>query len=134
MPELRETVASFQYVIGFLDHALQSDVDLTVLGLWADASETRAEAKLATGHVYKLSAESTVKRGPNLAQTCLYPPMLQKSAKNISPAPISTLVLQSAANTNRAIVLDFGTVAFQVSFLKPDKLTTDIDRAFSSPT
>lgn len=115
MPELRETIASFKFVQSFLDYSFKKDIDLTVLGLWADASDTRAEAKMATGHVYKLTSQSTVKRGPNLSQSSLYPQMLQKTPKNPEPLPLSTLVLKSAANTNRAIVLDFGTLAFQVT-------------------
>ncbi len=59
-------------------------------------------------------ANSTHQWPNNLSQLFLYPQILKKTASNPHPLPLSTHALKSAFDTNRAIVFDFGTLAFQV--------------------
>jgi len=95
---------------------LENHLDLTLLGLWADAPDNNSgEQKLANGSVYKLDATSTAARGTNGAQTSLWPPMWGKTALQVDPPSLDQLKLQGVDYMNRAIIMDMGELKFQVS-------------------
>jgi len=116
MPEIRECIAHFLFLLWFYEYCLKNHLDLTLLGLWADAPDNNpGEKKLANGSVYRLQATSTAVRGANRAQTPLWPPMWRKTASQDDPPPLNQLKLQGVSCTNRAIIMDMGELKFQVS-------------------
>jgi len=95
---------------------LENHLDLTLLGLWADAPDNNpGEQKLANGSVYKLEATSTAARGTNGAQTFIWPSMWRKTPLQVDPPRLDRLKLQGVDRTNRAIIMDMGELKFQVS-------------------
>jgi len=117
MPEIRECIAHFLFLLWFYEYCLKNHLDLTLLGLWADAPDNNpGEKKLANGSVYRLQATSTAVRGANRAQTPLWPPMWRKTAsQDDDPPALNQLKLQGVSCTNRAIIMDMGELKFQVS-------------------
>jgi hypothetical protein len=116
MPEIRECIAHFLFLLWFYEYCLENHLDLTLLGLWADTPDNNpGEQKLANGSVYKLDATSTASRGTNGAQTFLWPPMWRKTASEQDPPTLDRLKLQGVGCTNRAIIMDMGDLKFQVS-------------------
>ena len=66
MPEIRECITHFLFLLWFYEDCLENHLDLTLLpvGLWADAPDNNSgEKKLENGSVYKLEATSTAARG-----------------------------------------------------------------------
>lgn len=116
MPEIRECITHFLFLLWFYEYCLENHLDLTLLGLWADAPDhSPGEKKLANGSVYKLEATSTAARGTNGAQTFLWPPMWRKTASQVDPPTLDQLKLQGVDYTNWAIIMDMGELKFQVS-------------------
>jgi len=115
MPEIRECIAHFLFLLWFYEYCLENHLDLTLLGLWADAPDNNpGEQKLANGSVYKLEATSTAARGTNGAQTFMWPSMWCKTALQVDPPTLDRLKLQGVDRTNRAIIMDMGELKFQV--------------------
>jgi len=113
MPEIRECIAHFLFLLWFYEDCLENHLDLTLLGLWADAPDNNSgEQKLANGSVYKLDATSTAARGTNGAQTSLWPPMWGKTALQVDPPSLDRLKLQGVDYTNWAIIMDMGQLKF----------------------
>lgn len=115
MPEIRECIAHSLFLLWFYEYCLENQVDLTLLGLWADAPDNNpGEQRLANGSVYRLEATSTAARGTNGAQTSLWPPMWQKTVTGEDPPTLDRLKLQGVDYTTRAIIMDMGDLKFQV--------------------
>jgi len=70
-----------------------------------------------TDQVFRLDHNSKDKRGNAGNQGYLWPPMWRKSPENPNPPSISLLELRSVQTTSRAIILNFGTLHFQVRLL-----------------
>jgi hypothetical protein len=117
MPEIRECIAHFIWILCFFDWCNLHDINLQLLGLWADASEAEAPKLAPDGLVYRLNSSSTVQRGSRGSQTSLWPLMCRLSPKNPNPLLIETLVWKGVENahTCRAVILNFGELYLQVS-------------------
>jgi hypothetical protein len=115
MPEMRECIAHFLFLSAFLQFCLENEIDLQLLGLWADASKAEERSMASDGLVYCLDALSTVYRGTCGAQSSLWPPMWRKVKGKPDPPLIQSLKWGAVSFTNRAIVMDLGLLHFQVS-------------------
>lgn len=118
MPELRETVASYFYLNQFLNYCSNNSITLSLLGIWADATDKEQEdAKGASEYnqVYRLDGSLPFQKGAQNRQTSVYPQFFIKSSDNLDPPILSSLVLILASNTNHAIILNFCVCMFQVS-------------------
>ncbi|KAK6972255.1 hypothetical protein R3P38DRAFT_2411834, partial [Favolaschia claudopus] len=77
MPEQRETASSGKVAKEGIKKALEEDADLTLEGIYADATTAKAEQEDAleraqSGLVYELSPASTIVRGSETHQTSVY--------------------------------------------------------------
>jgi hypothetical protein len=89
-----------------------------VLGLWTDKTAGKKGKKpKTTDLVFRLDHNSKDKQGNAGNQGYLWPPMWKKSSENPNPPSISLLELQGVHMTSRAIILNFGTLHFQVRLL-----------------
>ena len=57
-------------------------------------------------------------RGSMNNKAYIWPPMWQKSSENPNPPSISMLELKEAKTTSRAMILNFGILHFQVSYIR----------------
>lgn len=115
MPELRECLAHYWFLLWFFD-LYNSKTSFQLIALWADA--TPAEEKKVSaqdGHVYRLTATSSVKRGSKGAQTPLWPLDFTVTKDTPDPPSIQTLELKGVSTTSRAIILDMGPQFLKVS-------------------
>ncbi|KAK6981250.1 hypothetical protein R3P38DRAFT_3464420 [Favolaschia claudopus] len=120
MPECRESRASFLAAMKRLKQLLEAGTKLRLLGIDIDATEAE-EAKFPKDHPaslglpYAIDSTCTVKRGTNLAQEPVYPPMWHttKAAGPADPDPLTTLELKDMSYTYRSLILDLG--AFHLS-------------------
>ena len=117
MPELRECIAHFLYMSHFFQYCIEKGIDLSLIGLWADATEAESHLLAPDGLVYCLSASSKVKRGSRSAQTSLWPEMWKITHTQPDPPSIQSLVWKGVHWTSRAIVMDMGRLHFQVCYL-----------------
>lgn len=115
MPEMRECIAHFLFLLWFLQYCLENGIDLRLLDLWADASKTEEKSLAPDGLVYCLDALSTVYRGTCGAQSSLWPPMWRKVKGKPDPPLIQSLKWEAVSFSNRAIVMNLGPLHFQVS-------------------
>ncbi|KAJ7755876.1 hypothetical protein B0H16DRAFT_707212 [Mycena metata] len=79
-----------------------------------EARATGAPAAAKQGLVYELDSRSTIKRGQKDNQSDVYPPALRTTASNPDPPSVNTLTLEVISYTNRALILNFGTLFFMV--------------------
>lgn len=118
MPEYRECIAHFLFLLWFLEYCQHKNLDLHVLGLWADKVKGKAvrnrKIPASKDLVFQLCNTSKDKRGRKGNQGFLWPPMWQKGSKNQDPPSINRLEWKDVRTTTRAIVLDFGVLHFQV--------------------
>lgn len=114
MPEIRECIASFIYLESFFQWCIWHNINLQVLGLWADYTGKDSVDNDVDTKVYKLDASSTAVRGQKNHAGSLWPSMWLKSEQLPDPPPITQLVLLRVSSTNRAIILDFKHLHFQV--------------------
>ena len=114
MPEIRECIAHFLCMLWFFQHCLDMNYDLHLLALWADATEKEAKKLAPDGHVYCLDASSSVYRGNTNSQTSLWPPTFRVTKSNPNPPSIQTLEWKGVSYSNRAIILNMGSLYFQV--------------------
>ena len=114
MPELRECIAHFLCVSHFFQYCIEKNCNLSLIGLWADATDSESQLLAPDGLVYRLSASSTVKRGSRSAQTSLWPEMRKKTRAQPNPPAIQSLVWEGVHWTSRAIIMDMGELYFQV--------------------
>ncbi|KAJ7699096.1 hypothetical protein B0H16DRAFT_1484282 [Mycena metata] len=77
-----------------------------------EARATGAPAAAKQGLVYELDSRSTIKRGQKDNQSDVYPPALRTTASNPDPPSVNTLTLEAISYTNRALILNFGTLFF----------------------
>ncbi|KIM47141.1 hypothetical protein M413DRAFT_64021 [Hebeloma cylindrosporum] len=118
MPEYRECIAHFLFLLWFLRYCQQKGLDLHVLGLWTDKTAGKKGKKpKPTDLVFMLDHNSKDKRGNAGNQGYLWPPMWRKSSENPNPPSISLLELQGVRTTSRAIILNFGALHFQLAYL-----------------
>jgi len=118
MPEYRECIAHFLFLLWFLQYCQRKGLDLHVLGLWTDKTAgKRGKKPKPTDLVFRLEHNSKEKRGNAGNQGYLWPPMWRKSSENLDPPPIGLLELQGVRTTSRAIILNFGALHFQVRSL-----------------
>ena len=118
MPEGPESEAMGQQTQKFHEEH-QSEDTRRVRALHADGTQTEvARAKkgthLSKGHVSKLDATCTWKRGNVKSQTGLWPPMWRKLRSQQSPPSIEELQLKNIQYTSRTLILDLGSLKFQV--------------------
>jgi hypothetical protein len=64
----------------------------------------------------RLNPDCKIQRGTAGKQTPLWPEKFACSPDNLNPLPLSELTLRKAHQTNRGIVLDFGTYFLKVSY------------------
>ena len=116
MPEIRECIAHFIWILLFLNWCKENNIDLRLLGLWADAAKNERETLSPGGLVYRLSSSSKVLRGSCSAQTPLFPPMCQLRPNNHDPLVLEDLVWKDViqSHTCRTVVLDLGGLYLQV--------------------
>ena len=113
MPEYHECIMHFLFFLWFLQYCL----DLHVLGLWTDKTAGKNAKPKTTDLVFRLDHNSKDKQGNPGNQGYLWPPMWRKSSENVNPPSIGLLELQGVHTTSRAIILNFGTLYFQVRLL-----------------
>ncbi|KAJ7752153.1 hypothetical protein B0H16DRAFT_1251698, partial [Mycena metata] len=87
-----------------------------------DATKREARAAGAPvaakqGLVYELDSRSTIKKGQKDNQSDVYPPALRTTASNPDPPSLNTLTLEAISYTNRALILNFGTLFFMLQYL-----------------
>ena len=109
MPEIRECIAFYLLVLAFFHKALEDELDLTVIALWADAidSKTGEKSLSSDGCPYILRNTSTTKRGHRGGQSFLFPTPLRKSADNPNPPLIDTYRLFNVDKAMRSLILGF---------------------------
>ena len=117
MPELHECIAHFLCMLHFFQYCIEMGINLSLIGLWADATNAESHLLAPDGLVYQLSASSTVKRGSCSAQTSLWPEMWKITDAQPEPPSIQFLVWKGVHWTSRAIIMDMGELCFQVCIL-----------------
>ncbi|KAG6835488.1 hypothetical protein H0H93_000898 [Arthromyces matolae] len=124
MPEFRETLAHF-FIVIWLWFRFRFDYSWTLLALWVDFTEKEARNSrirkipgAKEGHVCQLLAEHpNIKRGTNGSQDPVFPPHLCKTKSNPNPPPLDSFTLRDVKTTNRALILDFGSLYLKFSYL-----------------
>ncbi|KAK6984303.1 hypothetical protein R3P38DRAFT_3269243 [Favolaschia claudopus] len=124
MPECRESKASFLAAMKRLKELLEAGIKLRLLGIDIDATEAE-EGKFPKDHPaslglpYQIDSTCTVKRGTNLAQGPVYPPMWHttKAAGPTDPDPLTTLELKDLSYTYRSLILDLGALHLSIQWL-----------------
>ncbi|KAF8869972.1 hypothetical protein CPB84DRAFT_1693593 [Gymnopilus junonius] len=121
MPEYRECLAHFLFLLWFLQYCQQKNLDLHVLGLWADKTMGKAAKRrkipASQDMVFQLNNTSRDKRGNKGNQGFLWPPMWQRTLKNQDSPSINQLEWKGVKTTMRAVILDFGLLHFQLAYL-----------------
>ncbi|KAK7035102.1 hypothetical protein R3P38DRAFT_2912758 [Favolaschia claudopus] len=127
MPEQRETAASGKVAKEGIKKALEEDADLTLEGIYADATAAEAKQEEAperaqSGLVYELNPASTIVRGSESHQTSVYPEVMKYDIdNNYPPLPyppsFKRLVLTGVQTTHRALILHLGMLNLMVSYL-----------------
>ncbi|KAK7019281.1 hypothetical protein R3P38DRAFT_2975923 [Favolaschia claudopus] len=124
MPETRESKASFLAAMKRLKELLEAGIKLQLLGIDIDATEAE-ETKFPKDHPaslglpYQIDSTCTVKRGTNLSQGPVYPPMWHttKAAGPADPDPLTTLELKDLSYTYRSLILDLGALHLSIQWL-----------------
>ncbi|KAK6969508.1 hypothetical protein R3P38DRAFT_3243082 [Favolaschia claudopus] len=124
MPEQRETAASGKVAKEGIKKALEEDADLTLEGIYADATAAEAKQEEAperaqSGLVYELNPASTIVRGSESHQTSVYPEVMKYDIENnYPPLPyppsFKRLVLTGVQTTHRALILNLGMLNLMV--------------------
>ena len=118
MPEGSESESMGQQAQNFHKEHLSEDSwrvrALHADGTKAEVARAKKQTRLSEGHVTKLDATCTWKRGNDKSQTALWPPMWRKLPSRLSPPPIEGLQLKSIDYTCRTLILDLGSLRFQV--------------------
>ncbi|KAK7018514.1 hypothetical protein R3P38DRAFT_3559063 [Favolaschia claudopus] len=118
MPEQQETASSGKVAKEGIKKALEEDADLTLEGIYANATTAEAEQEDASeraqsGLVYELSPASTIVGGSESHQTSVYPEVMKYDIdNNYPPLPyppsFKRLVLTGVQTTHRALILNLG--------------------------
>ncbi|KAF8198851.1 hypothetical protein K438DRAFT_1823834 [Mycena galopus ATCC 62051] len=122
MPETREAIASGMQAKSTYEAAKAAGASFVLQRIAVDATKSEANRSDASrqakaGLVYDLKPTSSVKRGSNHNQTHVFPPQLRVTPQNPDPASISTLVLEDIMYTNRALILNFGSLFLMLQYL-----------------
>ncbi|KAK6966925.1 hypothetical protein R3P38DRAFT_3151784, partial [Favolaschia claudopus] len=104
--------------------APEAGIKLQLLGIDIDATEAE-ETKFPKDHPaslglpYQIDSTCTVKRGTNLSQGPVYPPMWHttKAAGPADPDPLTTLELKDLSYTYRSLILDLGALHLSIQWL-----------------
>ncbi|KAJ7716284.1 hypothetical protein B0H16DRAFT_1701414 [Mycena metata] len=122
MPETVECISSGLQAQNAFSAAKATGSSFNLEAIVVDSTKREARAAGAPaaakqGLVYELDSCSTIKRGQKDNQSDVYPPALRTTASNPDPPSVNTLTLEAISYTNRALILNFGTLFFMLQYL-----------------
>ncbi|KAF8137907.1 hypothetical protein K438DRAFT_1947086 [Mycena galopus ATCC 62051] len=124
MPESREATASHMILDDSLSTVIKADGFLPLEGIEIDATDKEAK-RFPKGHPaqsglpYRIDSSSAVKRGTNKSQGFVYPEIWRTTGKQKqgSKGCLTDLILHGISYTNRALILDLGSLFLMIQWL-----------------